>query len=397
MELTSVIAGRLLKKLEATQPYNVVIINAEGMIVGATDERIVGTRHEHAAQRLEEYRERFRETSGLKGALPVKERGNGRCLFAHNQLVGAIGLSGREEQVTPYLEMAKAIAELLLEQEIGIQNEGVQKAPQTQILMRLLSQHKNKAKLKGALETHGIDIGTPHTLLAVQFAPLAERGDSRESTGMELLFQNAFSNACSLFRRRFSFAGDLIFQDEKNATVFVVCADRSYVPEQNEQKIFQICQLIVEDARLHYRLSAKAVIGKRCRCLDDYDGQYYQLMETLRVGADMFPGLPVLQGKSLVLGNITSYIPKDTKKTIVEYTFGNLLKSPQKEMYLETLAEYFKNSLNTGETARNLYIHRNTLQHRFKKIEELTGYCVYNVDDLFTLRLALMLYGIQDP
>lgn len=399
MELTRVLADRLLKKLEATQPYDVVIINAEGIIVSATDERIIGKRHEEATQRLKEYRSQTQKTSGHMTALPVKERGNGRCLFVHNQLVGAIGLSGREEQITPYLEMARAISELLLEQELRIQDESVQKASQMQILMRLLSEHTDKSKLRGALAAHEIDMDTPHTLLAVHFTPLAAETVNpvaQDSNSMELLFQNAFNNACSLFKRRFSFSNDLILPDEKSATVFVFCADRSYLPEQSEKKIVQLCELIIEDAKLHYRLSAKATIGKRCCCLDDYDGQYYQMIETLKIGERMFPGLSILHGKSLILGNITSYIPEVTKKAIVQCTFGNLLKSPQKNMYIGTLAEYFKNNMNIGDTAKGLYIHRNTLQHRFKKIEELTGYCVYNLDDLLTLRLALMLYGLQE-
>lgn len=398
MELTRVMADRLLRKLESTQPYDVVIINADGIIVSATNERIVGTRHADATQRLREYRSQIQKSPSQKGPLSVKERGNGRCLFVHNQLVGAIGLSGQEEQITPYLEMAKTISELLLELELGIQAESVQKAPQAQILMRLLSLHTDKVKLRGALLSHEIDVDTPHTLLAVRFSPLAAETVTlvaQDSNSMELLFQNAFNNAFSLFKRRFSFSGDLILPDAKKAMVFVFCADRSYIPEQSEQKISQLCQLIVEDARLHYRLSAKVAIGKRCCCLDDYDGQYYQMVESLKIGERMFPELSILHGKSRVLGNITSYIPEVTKKTVVEYAFGKILNSPQKEMYLCTLEEYFKNNLNIGDTAQNLYIHRNTLQHRFKKIEELTGYCVYNLDDLLTLRLALMFYRMQ--
>lgn len=398
MELTQILAGRLVKKLEATQPYDVVIINTDGIIVSATDERIVGTWHQDAAQRMNEYRIQLQKFPGQKGSFAVKERGNGRCLFVRNQLVGAVGLSGKTEQITPYLEMVKTISELLLEQEMGIQEESVQNASQAQILMRLLAQHTDKAKLKRTLEAHSIDVDTPHTLLVVRFTPLAAETvnpAAQDSSNMELLFQNACSNICSLFSRRFSFSDDLILPDTKNAVVFVFCADRSFIPEQSDDKIAQVCQLIVEDARQHYRLCAKVVIGKRCCCLDDYDGQYYQMVENLKIGERMFPELSILYGKSLVLGSITSYIPEITKRNVVEYTFGNILKTPQKNMYIGTLEEYFKNNLNVGDTAKCLYIHRNTLQHRFKKIEELTGYCVYDADDLLTLRLALIFYQMQ--
>ena len=92
------------------------------------------------------------------------------------------------------------------------------------------------------------------------------------------------------------------------------------------------------------------------------------------------------------MGNIASYLPSDVKRQIVRHTFQRILDHPQRELYLETLDAYFKNNMNMGETAQKLYIHRNTLQHRLKRIEELTGYCVYQLDDILTLRLAYLFY-----
>ena len=90
MELTRNIADRLLKKLESIQPYDVIIINKDGIIVSATDSIKVGRTHSAARARLNEFRQRT-----YAGAR-VRERGNGRCLFVYNQLVGAVGLSGKE-------------------------------------------------------------------------------------------------------------------------------------------------------------------------------------------------------------------------------------------------------------------------------------------------------------
>ena len=38
---------------------------------------------------------------------------------------------------------------------------------------------------------------------------------------------------------------------------------------------------------------------------------------------------------------------------------------------VETLLTYYKSGLNVGKTAEALYIHRNSLQYRLKKIEEI--------------------------
>ena len=41
--------------------------------------------------------------------------------------------------------------------------------------------------------------------------------------------------------------------------------------------------------------------------------------------------------------------------------------------YIDSCVAYARFAMNASETAKNLYIHRNTLQYRFKVIEEKTG------------------------
>ncbi len=383
MELTPVLAGRLVKKLEATQPYDVVVINADGIIVGASDLRVMGRRHKDACLRMAEYRSRSWNTQ-LK-IPPVKECGSGRCLFVRNQLVGAVGLSGPEAQVAPYLEMAKAIAEMMLEREFDIQSSTIRNASHSQVLMRLLSPHTDQIRLREALASQHIEPDIPRTILLTRFSPLSGGNGGP-------LFKNALTNVLELFRMRFTFRGDLILPDLEHEAVFVLCADRSHAPAQYEKKLLEICSLILEDARDNYCLAAKVMIGPRCCSLEDYRGQYNQMLEAFQLGERMFPQLPILSGRHLILGNIASYLPSDVKRQIVRHTFQRILDHPQRELYLETLDAYFKNNMNMGETAQKLYIHRNTLQHRLKRIEELTGYCVYQLDDILTLRLAYLFY-----
>ena len=59
----------------------------------------------------------------------------------------------------------------------------------------------------------------------------------------------------------------------------------------------------------------------------------------------------------------------------------------------ETLAlieKFFENNLNTSETARKLYIHRNTLIYRLDKIQKETGLDVRTFDDALTLKISLL-------
>ncbi|MDR1392331.1 MAG: helix-turn-helix domain-containing protein [Clostridiales bacterium] len=55
-----------------------------------------------------------------------------------------------------------------------------------------------------------------------------------------------------------------------------------------------------------------------------------------------------------------------------------------------TIQEFFENSLNVSETARKLFIHRNTLVYRLDKIKKLTGLDLRKFDDAIVFKVAVM-------
>ena len=57
---------------------------------------------------------------------------------------------------------------------------------------------------------------------------------------------------------------------------------------------------------------------------------------------------------------------------------------------LTTVYTFFDNNLNISETARRLYVHRNTLVYRLEKIQKKTGLDVRVFDDALTFKIAMM-------
>ena len=103
----------------------------------------------------------------------------------------------------------------------------------------------------------------------------------------------------------------------------------------------------------------------------------------------------------------------DTEKTIITYEnlgIGRLIyqlptvmcgmflqevfkKNPIDALDQETLFtinKFFENNLNVSETARKLFVHRNTLVYRLEKIKKLTGLDLREFDDAITFQVALM-------
>ena len=57
---------------------------------------------------------------------------------------------------------------------------------------------------------------------------------------------------------------------------------------------------------------------------------------------------------------------------------------------LTTINTFFDNNLNVSETARQLFVHRNTLVYRLEKIRKLTGLDLREFEHAITFKVALM-------
>lgn len=62
---------------------------------------------------------------------------------------------------------------------------------------------------------------------------------------------------------------------------------------------------------------------------------------------------------------------------------------------LRTLEVYLDNDGQLSETAKKLYIHRNTASYRMDKISELLEVDLKKTDDLLRLKLAFQLRGMS--
>ena len=79
----------------------------------------------------------------------------------------------------------------------------------------------------------------------------------------------------------------------------------------------------------------------------------------------------------------------------VRVGYGNVVTQLPEiaESYQEAMAtinKFFENNLNISETARQLYVHRNTLVYRLERIEKAIGLDIRTFDDAMTFRIAVM-------
>ena len=71
--------------------------------------------------------------------------------------------------------------------------------------------------------------------------------------------------------------------------------------------------------------------------------------------------------------------------------FGDISPDDFDEETTSIINAFFENNLNISETARQLYVHRNTLVYRLEKLHQLTGLDLRVFDEAMALKLAMMI------
>lgn len=96
---------------------------------------------------------------------------------------------------------------------------------------------------------------------------------------------------------------------------------------------------------------------------------------------------------SLGIGRLIHQIPMELCELFLEEVFGERTLPELEEEERSIIEKFFKNNLNISETARELYMHRNTLVYKLERLQKLTGLDIRKFDDALTLKIAMMVAG----
>lgn len=90
--------------------------------------------------------------------------------------------------------------------------------------------------------------------------------------------------------------------------------------------------------------------------------------------------------------DVVKVVPPAERARFVEVVLGPLLTMPwtEREVLLRTLESYFACEGQATEAARALFVHRNTVLYRMRKLEEILNRSFSDPDDVLTIRLSLL-------
>ncbi len=141
-------------------------------------------------------------------------------------------------------------------------------------------------------------------------------------------------------------------------------------------------------------ISCYAGIGRTAARAADLSASLTEARKAIDTGIrHRLPG-QVFVYEQLTLERLTDLIPEESaeafRKDLIPARAEKVLNSET----LETVLAFFQNDLNVSTTARQLFIHRNTLLYRMEKIRKATGLDLRKFDDAVVFR---MMYSDRKP
>ena len=100
--------------------------------------------------------------------------------------------------------------------------------------------------------------------------------------------------------------------------------------------------------------------------------------------------LDIINYENLGIGRLIYQLPTTLCEMFLQEVFKKNPIDALDQETLVTINKFFENNLNVSETARKLFVHRNTLVYRLEKIKKLTGLDLREFDDAITFKVALM-------
>ena len=194
---------------------------------------------------------------------------------------------------------------------------------------------------------------------------------------------NAMEVVKSLFTGRH---GDYITAvDEENIILVKELEKRDTYEEMH-----QLAKTIVDLLNTEAMINAKIAYGTVVQNIKDVSRSYNEAKMAMDVGKIFYDEKSVIAYNKLGIGRLIYQLPIPLCKMFMDEVFPGATPDEFDEETLLTIRKFFDNSLNVSETARQLYIHRNTLVYRLDKVNKATGLDLRVFEDAITFEIALM-------
>ena len=160
--------------------------------------------------------------------------------------------------------------------------------------------------------------------------------------------------------------------------------------EEPSEQVIALAQSIEQQIQQELRIRAVVGIGTTAYHLRELADRYKEAQVAIEVGRVFENDKPVIHYDNLGIGRIIYQLPVTLCEMFLSEAFKKNPIEALDDDTLDTINKFFENNLNVSETARKLYVHRNTLVYRLEKVKKITGLDLREFEDAILFKVAVM-------
>lgn len=371
-------------------PFNVNVMDASGVILASGDRDRVGELHDGALLALA--RKATVEVDAasarrMHGARP----GINLPLVVDGQLCGAVGLSGEPDEVRQFGELVRLTAEMILEQ-AGLANELQRDSRYREafVLNLIRGDQDARPELDAWARRLGLDFARTQLvfLLELETGP---GGAEQPLAEIQRLQLQLLSQQPALLSATVS-PCEMVMLDSFEA-------DPRSLEVQARRRQQALAALVRDACRMPFTLT----MGLPLPGLDGAAISYQSARAAARVGRRRQAGADHSSGAAghgagrqfsyydLALPVLLSGLGAGWQADQLRRPMARLARDRNGAVLVRTLEAWFAHDGGASATAAALHIHRNTLDYRLRRIEELSGLALARMEDRLLLYVSILL------
>lgn len=340
MKLSKAIAQRIVLEMMNVIPYNINVMDENGIIIGSGDVDRIGNIHEGAKRAIDSKHiiEVYEDNEKMKPGV------NEPIIF-NNEIIGVIGITGHPNEVIRFSKLVSVTAVLLIEQIIideDIHSKRINKQRFYYELAHRKKEYDNK--FYKIAKGYGIDITKGCKVVLIE--------NNNNLLDLKAICEKYF-----------------YYSEISNRGMFFITNDYEYNNLLRELKqTTGVNKISIGTKELIVANSVeKAELA-------------------LEVGKKIKPSTLIYKYDELKLFTNLTHENKESFISLISTLdkIGNSLE------LIETMQTYIEENGDINKIANKLNIHRNTLNYRLDRIKKLTGKDPKNLIDLFELMCGLI-------
>lgn len=373
MKISKSSAQQIVEEIGKLVKQNINLMDETGHIVASNDPARIGNFHTGAYRIIQNRLKEFYITPELEREMPNVRRGINLPIEVDGEVQGVIGITGDYTEVIKYGQIVKKMAEILIRERMVLDNRQLDQRVRSRFLEDWIlgSGLSNPQSLSERGFALGIDIRSPRRCIVTS-------ARNREEFTGSLEGQLVLEQVEGLVSARIQEQGGIILRNAARQILLLRL--------QETASLEKICLEIARTVQA--RLGVPMIFGIDGQA-EDIHAAYLQANRAWRTST--YSDSTITRFESLNTELLLDDLSRGSKQEYLRKIFRGCTAEEVAD-HVALLEVFFAVEGSLQRAAQRLFIHKNTMQYRLKRLAEDTGLDVRKPSQAPSLYLAMLLY-----